>query len=259
MSALNHSLSGPDGKNNKLVIRDKFMKSRILGLCLLGVTLLSGCAGTPQVPVVPDQAFWQQPSKRVGVIVSEIPKPNLALPGASCLLCMAAAEVANSSLSSHAETLSVDDVRTVGADIGGLLESRDIEVVEISEAPDLSDLPDYSSEVPNSAKRDFSTLADKYNISHLLVLNVNAIGMQRTYSSYIPTSDPKGYFNALGYLVDLSNNTYKWYRPVQVTKAVTEKWDEPPTFPALTNAYYQAIAEGKEVIISSLDKQSVAQ
>lgn len=235
------------------------MTLRVLGLCLLGVALLSGCAGTPQPPVVPDQAFWQQPSKRVGLVVTEIPEPNVYLPGASCLLCIAAAEMANSSLSSHTEKLSVDDVKHIGSDVEHLLESRDIQVVKIAEKLDLSDLPKYKSEVPNTAKRNFSAFAEKYDISHLLVLNMNAVGMQRSYSSYIPTSDPKGYFNALGYLVDLSDNTYKWYRPVHVTKAVNDEWDEPPTFPALTNAYYQAIAEGKEIIISSLNEQPTVQ
>lgn len=235
------------------------MKLKILGLGLLGIVFLSGCAGIPQAPVEPDQTFWQQPGKRVGLIVSEVPEPNVYLPGASCLLCLAAAEVANSSLSKHTETLSIDDIKILNSDVSELLQSKDIDVVEITQGFNLRKLPKHKSETPNSAKRDFSSFAEKYNISHLLILELNAVGMQRTYSSYIPTSDPKGYFNALGYLVDLSTNTYQWYRPVLVLKAASDEWDESPNFPALTNAYYQAIAEGKEIIISSLDTNNTVQ
>ncbi|WP_444943208.1 hypothetical protein ACJJIK_15005 [Microbulbifer sp. ZKSA006] len=232
---------------------------RLFSFVFLGVVFLSGCAGTPQLPVEPDQTFWQQPGKRVGLVVSKAPTPDVHLPGAACLLCLAAAEVANSSLSSHTETLSVDDVTVIATDMDELLQSKNIEVVKVLQELNLRKLPKYKSEVPNSTKRDFSSFAEQYNISHLLVVDLKAVGMLRSYSGYIPTSEPKGYFEAVGYLVDLSNNTYEWYRPVQVLKAAIDAWDESPSFPALTNAYYQAIAEGKEVIISSLDTQKVVQ
>lgn len=227
-----------------------------MGLLALGVVFLSGCAGTPQMPVTPDSVFWQQPSKRIGVVVSEVPSPNVYLPGASCLLCLAAAEVANSSLSKHTDSLSNDDAKTLKADLQKLLEANDVQVIEVTEPVLVNKLPKFKSEVPNTAKRDFTAYKNRYNISHLLVLDINAVGMQRPYSSYIPTSDPKGYFSALGYLVDLNDNTYEWYKPVNVTKAASEEWNEGPDFPALTNAYYQAIAEGKEIIISSLDSKT---
>ncbi|WP_226664087.1 hypothetical protein [Microbulbifer aggregans] len=232
------------------------MKLKLMGLLALGVVLLSGCAGTPQMPVTPDSMFWQQPSKRIGVAVSDVPNPNVYLPGASCLLCLAAAEVANSSLSKHTETLSTEDAQALKAELQKLLEAKNVEVVEVTEPLAVNKLPKFKSEVPNTAKRNFAAYKDRYNISHLLVLDINAVGMHRAYSGYVSTSDPKGYFSALGYLVDLSDNTYEWYKPVNVTKAATEEWDEAPTFPALTNAYYQAIAEGKEIIISSLDSQA---
>ncbi|AQQ69230.1 hypothetical protein Mag101_17510 [Microbulbifer agarilyticus] len=232
------------------------MKCKLLAILAFGVVFLSGCAGAPQMPVSPDTVFWQESSKRIGVVVSDVPEPNVYLPGASCLLCLAAAEVANSSLSKHTDTLSTDDAKTLKTDLQTLLEANNVEVVEISEPVLFNKLPKFKSEVPNTAKRDFTGFKEQYNISHLLVMNVHAVGMHRSYSSYIPTSDPKGYFSGLGYLVDLSDNTYKWYKPVTVTKAVTEEWDEAPTFPALTNAYYQAIAEGKEIIMSSLDSKT---
>ncbi|QFT57001.1 hypothetical protein [Microbulbifer sp. THAF38] len=232
---------------------------RVFSLFVLGVVFLSGCAGAPQLPVEPDQRFWQQQEKRVGIIISSAPTPDVYLPGASCLLCLAAAEVANSSLSKHTESLSIDDVMVIAVDVNELLQSKDIEVIEIPQELNLRRLPKHKSEAPNSTKRDFSHFAAQYNISHLLVLDFNAVGMLRTYSSYIPTSEPKGYFEALGYLVDLSDNTYEWYRPVKVLKAAANEWDESPNFPALTNAYYQAIAEGKEILISSFGTEKAIQ
>ena len=116
----------------------------------------------------------------------------------------------------------------------------------IPDVIDIGNLPDNSVKGPNVAKKDFSSLRKKYNIDKLVVINIAMLGMERTYSSYIPTSDPKSIVRGTGYMVDLNNNTYTWYLPVQVTKSADGKWDEPPKFPGLTNAYFQALEIGKD-------------
>jgi hypothetical protein len=56
----------------------------------------------------------------------------------------------------------------------------------------------------------------------------------------------------VGYIVNLKNNTYEWYLPVLVTKAADQNWDEPPKFPGLTNAYFQALEIGKDSFLRPL-------
>lgn len=79
-----------------------------------------------------------------------------------------------------------------------------------------------------------------------MVFNITTLGISRTYADYFPTSDPKALLQGSGYLVNLSNNTYEWYLPVNVTKSTDGNWDEPPKFPGLTNAYFQALEIGKD-------------
>jgi hypothetical protein len=54
------------------------------------------------------------------------------------------------------------------------------------------------------------------------------------------------------YLVNLNTQTYEWYAPINAQKATDKKWDEPPTFPGLTNAYYQAVEAARDSVLNPL-------
>ena len=75
--------------------------------------------------------------------------------------------------------------------------------------------------------------------------------MYRQYSAYIPVSDPRAELEIKGYLVNLSNNTYEWYQMFGEVKGSDGIWDEPPHFPGLTNAYFQALEHGKDRLLST--------
>ena len=115
----------------------------------------------------------------------------------------------------------------------------------------MENLPNFSSNAANATKKDFHGFQQKYAIDKLLVIDITTLGMLRNYSGYIPTSDPKGVLQGSGYLVNLKTNVYEWYLPVNVTKSAIGKWDEPPKFPGLTNAYFQAMEEGKDSFLNS--------
>lgn len=224
---------------------------KITGVVLLALlALTTGCVTAPQLPVALEDSFWQQEEKKVGIAMTEIPKLTVHLPGASCLLCIATAKLANSALSKHVETLSYGDLPELKTELAKRFEKRGTAVSVLDEVLNLKALPKNKSKLPNSAYKDFSAFKEKYGISHLLVVDIRLIGMHRTYSSYIPTSDPKAVFDGSSYLVDLENNTYDWYLPFDIYKSSSDEWDEPPSFPGLTNAYYQALEIGKESIYS---------
>jgi len=50
-------------------------------------------------------------------------------------------------------------------------------------------------------------------------------------------------------MVDLTSNAYDWYMPLNVLKSADGRWDEPPKFPGLTNAYFQALEESKDQLL----------
>lgn len=217
---------------------------------LLAVSLLTGCATPPHKPVAMEQNYLQQGTKKVGVIMTEMPRPDVHLPGADCLLCIVAAEIGNSTLSSHVDTLIPDDFKLIESDLVKQLKAKKVDVVAIEDNLKLSELSEFNSDIEGAPRHDYRKLSNKYGINHLLVIDINTIGMLRKYSSYIPIDDPRAVVTGVSYLVDLSNNTFKWYKHINVNKSANGNWDEPPAFPALTNAYYQAIETGRETILA---------
>lgn len=229
------------------------MKARMgLGIAALVLVFLTGCATPPQTPVslAPDTLATK--TTRIGIAMTALPKVDTYLPGAGCLLCLAVASAANSSLTAHAKTLPYEDLPGLKDQAAEVIRKKGAQVVVIADDLNIETLPDFKGTGPNVAKKDFSSLKSKYNVDKLLVINVSTLGFIRTYASYVPTSDPKGVLTGTGYLVNLSNNTYEWYNPVNITKSSDGKWDEPPKFPGLTNAYFQALELGKDSFLKPL-------
>lgn len=224
--------------------------SRVLFLFV--IVSLTACVSPPQTPVLLDEASLSNEShqKKVGVMMTSMPKPNVYLPGADCLLCLAIAEAAHSGLSKHVNTLTPDDFTLVKSDLVREIEEKGVEVIVIEQPIIIGDLPKNKSKEPNMANRDFSSLKEQYGITHLLVVDLYQLGVYRSYASYIPTSDPKAVIKGAGYLVDLQDSSYKWYLPIEIYKGANGEWDEPPNYPALTNAYYQVIEMGREAIVA---------
>jgi hypothetical protein len=226
------------------------MKTQIYAVLALITLMLTGCAATPQAPVELNANLWENKEATIGIVMTAVPKPDLYLPGADCLLCIAAASVANSSIDKHVDTFNDENLADIKNDIAKRLNSRNIKTVVITELLKMDSIPEKESKTPNAARHDFSKLAQKYGLTHVLVIDVKLLGIHRTYASYVPTSDPKGVFTGTGYLVDMKSSTYQWYMPIEIYKSADGEWDEAPAFPALTNAYYQALATGKDQILS---------
>ncbi len=218
---------------------------------------LSGCVTAPQqaVPFALRSPAANGSPIKIGVAMTTLPKVDTHLPGASCLLCLAAASVANSALNTYSHTLPYDDLSHLKADAADVLRKKGFNVVVIPEDLKVDGFPKNSTKAPNAAKRNFSSFRAKYGIDKLLLIDISSVGFVRTYSAYIPTSDPKGVLTGTGYVVDLNTNAYDWYLPVSILKSADGNWKEPPSFPGLTNAYFQAVATGHDQFLSSLSTQ----
>ncbi|ATE62816.1 hypothetical protein CCZ27_20725 [Thauera sinica] len=181
--------------------------------------------------------------------MTPLPKADTQFPGAYCLLCLAAASLANSTLTSHVQTLPTEDVSRLKGEIAGLITGKGMKAHVIEESIDLDALPEFGTKGPDIALKDFSSLRRKYDIDKLVVISIHRLGVVRSYSAYFPTSDPHGAIGGLGYMIDLASNRYEWYQPMGVTKSVDGEWDEPPKFPGVTNAYFQAVEAGRDMLL----------
>lgn len=222
-----------------------------LGLAALSLLLIAGCASQPPQRSVYASAGTFAAGSRIGVAMT-VPKIDTSFPGAGCLLCLAAASAANSSLTEHARSLPSNELLTLKNDLAEVIRKKGAEVVVIAEDLNLAALPKAETKGANMATKDFSAFKDKYKLDKLLVIEIRELGFQRSYASYIPSGDPRAVLIGNGYLVNLGTGGYDWYKRVYVTRTSDGKWDEPPKFPGLTNAYYQVIELGKDDILKPL-------
>jgi hypothetical protein len=154
--------------------------------------------------------------------------------------------MANSSLSAHTKSLGSEDLLELKNETASLLRKQGAKVTVIAEAIQIDKVPSSNVKGPNVASKDFSAFQKKYDIDKLLVIEISQLGFIRNYASYIPTGEPKGALVGKGYMVNLASNTYDWFQPVNVLKSTDGAWDEPPKFPGLSNAYFQALELGKD-------------
>jgi hypothetical protein len=223
-------------------------------LCSIGAfifaLLLTGCGSAPLQPIALDQASSSLSNSRVGVVLSEMPKPNTFFPGASCLLCAAAAEITNNKLTTYTKTLPVNDLIKVKSELVELLKAKGASMVELPANFSMNSLPDANKKEADTPNKDFSSVRSQYKLDKLVVINITLMGMQRNYSAYIPSGAPAAKVQGLAYLVDLPTNKYQWYLPIDIQKGTEGEWDEPSQFPGLTNAYYQAIELSKDAVLA---------
>ena len=230
------------------------MRIEIRGAIAAVVILLAGCATPPQQPMPLTDTALTASQGKLGVAMTPLPKVDTHLPGAGCLLCLAAASMANQALTAHSQSLPYEDLPKLKEMVAGLLRKKGIDAVVVAEDVNVEGLASYSGQAANAAPKDFTPLAQKYNVDRLLVISISTLGFERAYSAYIPTSDPKGVLRGTGYLVNLKDNTYGWYQPVQVLKSADSNWDEAPKFPGLTNAYFQVLELGKDEFLKPFSK-----
>lgn len=225
------------------------MKIRLVLALATAAFVFAGCATHVQPPVELKTQSISDKSVRVGVVMTELPKVNTYFPGAGCLLCMATAEVANSSLTKHAKSLTLEDIPSLKDQAAEILRKKGLSVTVIPETLNLDGLPSHRTDGQNVAGKDFAALSAKYQIDKLIVLSVDSVGFSRAYSAYIPSGDPKAIFHGVGYMVDLKTNAYEWYTVADITRAAGGTWDEAPSYPGLTNAYFQVLELGKDAFL----------
>lgn len=216
------------------------MTTRIRLALAAGFLLMTGCAVAPQ-RAIPVNTTAISPSTKIGVVMTQLPPVNTHLPGAGCLLCLAAAEIANSALTTHAKTLPLEGIGELDKKLAEALNARGLTATVIPQRIVLAQLPKNTSAGPDKPARSFTALGRQHKVDKLLVVQLDAVGFLRTYANYFPTSDPKAWIKGAGYIVDVQTNAYEWYLPIEVQKSSAGGWDEAPKFPGLTNAYFQAV------------------
>jgi hypothetical protein len=210
------------------------------------VLFLTGCATVPKQSNIDFNVQSLKKGEKIGVYIESVPKITTQFPGASCLLCLGAAAVANSSLTKQVESFKPEALGKIQDTLISQLKNKGVEVVKINEP--IKKLPKIKPTAVAPIDKDYRPYQAQYGIERLIVVSYNQVGVNRPYSAYIPTGGPHVVISANFFMVDLATNTYSLYAPVAITKAPDGAWDVSPKFPAVTNAFYQAEDEAVESI-----------
>ncbi|MCU7842227.1 MAG: hypothetical protein KZQ93_00145 [Candidatus Thiodiazotropha sp. (ex Monitilora ramsayi)] len=233
-------------------------------ITLLAILLLAGCATTPQSPVSMKETYWEQQNQRLGIFFQPTQTPQLHTEGDVRLLDYAIISAAMSSVKSHFADLDMSDYELLSDDINKHFSQGGKAVKVISDDLKVDDLPSFSD--PNTkdkiyfSRKDYSNLKKKLEIDQLLIIKTKRVGLARPYAGFVPMGDPRAIFEIEGELVDLNNNQLIWYQTITRANFSTGNWDEPPTFPGLTNAFYASLEAVKQEVMThferGMDKQA---
>jgi hypothetical protein len=230
------------------------MNNYKIWLIALTAISLAACRTAPPPSVFLHTDTLSPQNGTVGIMVTSA-KVDTSFPGAGCLLCLAVASGANSSLTKHTHAMSNQDVLKIKDDIAEALRKKGVEVSILADDLNEKSLKDNASQGGTAvAKKDYRPLKVKYHVDHLVHLNVDSLGFERNYSAYIARGDPVASLQGLITVVNLSNNEYELYQPISVIKVAEGPWDEAPDYPGLTNAYYSAVESAREQVRRYFDQ-----
>ncbi len=210
--------------------------------------LLTACGSTPQGNVSVDSNFFQNKETVIGVYSQINKQTDTYLYGADCLLCYMAAAAANSSLTSHFKSLEAQELSIIGDELAQRLKAQGLNVKNIETEINIGNLKKFSTKEINYHKNDFRSLKELLGVDKLIVVNFPFHGAARYYSGYIPNGPPTSYVNGSVFMVDLETNKLDQFKSIELKLAVQGEWDEPPAFPGLTNAFYEALELAKDQV-----------
>jgi len=221
-----------------------------LALALAMLMVVAACASPKRLPVALSPKAVDATAGRIGLMLVLPEKPDTYFPGASCLLCLATANLMHSSLNAYTATLSKAEVLEIKTSLMDVLKDKKLEVIEL---PDASNLEAFSNlNEPQKSPRDFSALKSRFQIERLMIVHIEQLGFERNFKAYVPQGLPSATVQGQSYIVNLSSNALEWFLPFSVKKVTNKNWDEPPSFPGLTNAYFQAIEAARKTIVTPL-------
>ena len=146
----------------------------------------AACSQKPLNPIPLEESFYSAP-KSIGIYVDKLPNADTFFPGANCLLCLAAASVANSSLTEHVQTLPNEDIASAGKAIEAVAKEKSLTIEQIHTSIDFSALESFSKESVDPkvqyARKDFRPLKQKLNVEQLAIIDINQLGAYRSYNA----------------------------------------------------------------------------
>lgn len=235
----------------------RFLK--VLLLVIVG-SLFAGCSTAPPF-VSLSKEFYQNPNTHVGLVVMQPETPSFTWEGDVGLIEAGIIKVATASLDSHVKTLDLAEFKTIENELAEVLRQKGFTTQVIAEVPDLEKLKDFSDPDTKDAiyfaEKDMTHLAKELGVDYLVWLRVSQAGVARPYHGFIPMGAPRAAFYVACRIFDLRSNRLLWKHLVIKANSPDGNWDEPPSFPGLSNSFYVTLEQAKKEIVDTLANPEV--
>lgn len=209
---------------------------------------LTGCASLKPMDLQPE--FWQQANnKKVAVVVFELPKPGNAKVGSQGLLDLAINAAVSNKFDSFMSNLQFEPYSVLAEDIEKEFDQRGFDAtiikVDAKTLPVLEKTPEQKKN-PAIFRENLAAVPEFKDKDFVFMISSTQVGTVRSYYSVVPTSAPQGIYNGMARLVEVKTNEIKWWKPINIVKPVNGEWDQPPSYPNVTQAVDQAIEASKK-------------
>ena len=229
---------------------DKKQHTAVTIAVVIASLAATGCVTTVRMP----ESFWNETGKTVGVAVVAFPQPGIFRAGSQGALDVAANAATTADLAQKLSTFDPSAFTAIREEVAGVLRERGMRPVIIEEQIDVEGLPK-AEQGGGRNRRDYSELGRRYDVDHLLLLSIRAVGATRKYYGFIALGPHYGYCVGSGELIDLATNEVTWrytmgYNASQVK--VDGRWRNPPDYPEMLAATAQAIDQAVADVTESL-------
>jgi len=229
-------------------------------LFLACVVALAGCGGSKQYRVKAQDEIWTEKEDVIGVVLTAPDKFGFYAEGTATNLDITIINGLMRKLRAHLASLDTAEVFALDKRAQEKLKEHDLRVVRHEGKIDFDDLKNFTppdKEVEYSLT-DLRPLKEEYGYDKILLINFTdyKFGISRPYDGFTATGDPYASLVGIAQIVDLESNRLLWYYVFDISKFVEGDWDQPPEYPGLTQAIYDAVAELRSAIGDELARES---
>ncbi|MBH2002724.1 hypothetical protein [Acinetobacter sp. ANC 4805] len=222
------------------------MRLQFAAITLTAITL-TGCATLKPMELQPE--FWQQSNKKVAVVVYELPKTAAYKAGNQGLLDIAINNAISNKFDNFVSSLQFEPYSALAEDIEKEFDQRGFDAtvvkVDVKNVPTLVKTPEQKKN-PAIFQMNLAAVSELKDKDLVFIITSTQVGTTRSYYSVVPTSAPQGIYGGIAHLVDVKTNEIKWWKPVSVIKPVNGDWDQPPSYPNVSQAVDLAIEASKQ-------------
>jgi hypothetical protein len=215
--------------------KDEVLMKKTLSVAMCAI-LLSSCAAEKGVQL--NETFWQQKQHKVAIVPVKPAKPGVTMVGSQGLVDLAINSAMTNQLDAQLRKTDLTWYHSLSNQIAAQLKQRHIPATVANTEMNLNN-------------QRLASISAQHHTNEVLVMKLQAVGVIRRYTGFIPAGAPEAYCVLKGELIDTTTKQVKWRHLAEVKLPIQGKWDQPPTYPNVTSAVKEAIGTSQQEILDS--------